>query len=128
MGGTRVAVVGVGAVVGAFLVVVGGCSTSLWKSDFDRENLPEISAADLGVPERPTPAYRHLSPEEIEALERAGIATHYPDDRAVGDPDAEEDPEGFPGETDEDKTGKAIVSVLTVGVTLGALAAPFFMF
>lgn len=114
--------------VGAVLMVVGGCSAKWLESDFDRDNLPEISAADLGVPERPTPAYRHLSPEEIEALERAGIDTHYPDDRAVGDPDAEADPEGFPGETGEDKTGKAIVSVLTVGVTLGALAAPFFLF
>jgi hypothetical protein len=124
MGGKRLAVVG----VGALLVVVGGCSAKWLQSDYDRENLPEISAADLGVPDRPTPAYPHLSPEEIEALERAGIATHYPDDRAVGDPDAEVDDEGFAGETGEDKTGKAIMSVLTVGVTLGALAAPFFMF
>jgi len=124
MGGLRLAVMA----VGALLISVGGCSTTMWESDFDRKNMGEISAADLGVPERPTPAYPHLSPEEIEALERAGIDTHYPDDRAVGDETAETDDEGFRGETDEDKTGKAIVSILSVGVTLGALAAPFFMF
>jgi len=124
MGGLRLAVVG----VGALLVVVGGCSSKMWDSDFDRENLGAISAADLGVPERPTPAYAHLTPEEIEAMDRAGIDHHYPDDRAVGDETAETDDEGFRGETDEDKTGKAIVSILSVGITLGALAAPFFMF
>lgn len=126
MGGSRLAVVAVGVV----LALMGGCSSTsqMFSSDFDRENLPEISAADLGVPERPTPAYQHLTPEERDAMDRAGIATHYPDTNAVGDAAAEADDEGFRGENGEDKTGKAIVSILSVGVTLGALAAPFFMF
>jgi hypothetical protein len=98
----------------------------------------DFSAAKLGAP---SPSLlRYLSPEEKDALDRVddrmvedpsdlstGEAALHPGDEGYGEDDGlgvEADGE----ETLSQKTAKASVSLLTVGITLGALVAPLFLY
>lgn len=97
----------------------------------------DFSAARLGAP---TPSLlMYLSPEEKDALGRIGdkIEEHpasteesllHPGDEGYGDDDGLGVEENGGEETLSEKTAKASVSLLGVGLTLGALAAPFLLF
>ena len=125
----------------AAAVVLVGCS----ELDKPKPTPPALSAERLGAPS-PT-ILRYLNADERAALDRAGMGGRLADDGEpgdVGDPDALGDgvqdgepgvDDGEPGlaaddpqETTSDKAGRLGISLLSVGVTLGALAAPFLMF
>src|SRR5262249_36849624 len=67
-----------------------------------------------------------LTPDEREAIEHAGMKLK--DDRDPETSAPSERPQGMDGETRADKAGKLTLALLTVGITLGTMAAPFFMF
>lgn len=112
-------------------VVLGGCAAEKARVDQRRQDL---SAAALGVPS--SSLLRHLTPEERDALDRAGMTDRVVSEEAMGgapDADGEDDlsadevGDDEPDSTSE-KAGKIGIAVLQVGLTLGMLAAPFFMF
>ncbi len=88
----------------------------------------DLSAAALGTPSRSLLA--QLTPEERVALERAGMggpaASSEEPDAPIDDPSDPEAPEE--PERATETAGKVGVAVLQVGLTLGMLAAPFFLF
>jgi len=106
------------AVVG---VVASGCATARRQpaepggdeAAVAVENFDDLSEGGSVI------ARADLEPEEREAVERAGMA------RADGQPAgaAARDGDGV-----TDATGKAGLSVLTVALSLAAVAAPFFLF
>jgi hypothetical protein len=81
------------------------------------------------------PIVQMLSPEERSALGNAGLMAD--GDVPSGDPDAENG-DGTDGDngtnafgqpkTTGDKIGDAMMSMLTVGLTLGMMAAPYLLF
>jgi hypothetical protein len=72
-----------------------------------------------------------LSPEERNALDHAGLMAEPlpPDeaDAAAAGADDDTDIDGRP-KTKAQKAGDVMMSVLTVGVTLGMMAAPYLLF
>jgi hypothetical protein len=123
----------VGMLVALAVVVAVGCTEKKTRLN----TADDFSAARLGGP---SPSLlRYLSPEEKDALEKVG-------DRVVDEPDDMADSSLHPGdegygeddglgvedndgeETLSEKTAKASVSLLGVGITLGALVAPFFLY
>jgi hypothetical protein len=117
--------------VAAALVLVG-CS------EFDKPKpVPAMSAERLGAP---SPSMlRYLNPDERAALDRVGMGGRVAGDDQAGDVAAGGDGPGDdvdgagdaaddPDASTSDKAGQLGISLLSVGITLGALAAPFFMF
>ena len=112
------------AVVVMAIGMVGACGLD----DAHKKDDKEFSAARLdGKFGSNDPIVQMLSPQEREALDRAGLM-------AAEDP-PELDENGNPiAPTDEDsrskmdKAGDVMMSLLTVGVTLGMMAAPYLLF
>ena len=78
---------------------------------------------------------RYLNDDEREALDRVGMGGRVGiDDPSSMDAAAPENPSEPEGEgmqdkpTTEEQAGRLGVSLLAVGVTLGAMAAPFLLF
>jgi hypothetical protein len=116
------------AVVVAVVLGVGACGPETHRPFFhdDTEDIPEFSAARLGDPWGEGSAADLLGPDEKDAVRRAGMPV-----REGPSPSAEARAEQEPmGEVEStaDKAGKASVALLSVGVTLGMLVAPFFAF
>jgi hypothetical protein len=118
----------VAAVVTAVVLAVGACGPETHRPFFhdDSEDMPEFSAARLGDPWGEGSAADLLGPDEKDAVRRAGLpvrdgASPSEEGRAAKEP---------PGDVESaaDKAGKASVALLSVGLTLGALVAPFFAF
>lgn len=110
----------VSGVVGA--VALLGCAAEQARVDQRRRDL---SAAALGTP---SPSLLStLTPEERAALDRFGMAgASQPDEEGEEPVDDGGGEEG--GERASETAGKVGVAVLQVGLTLGMLAAPFFLF
>lgn len=108
------------SVVGAVALV--GCAAEQARVDQRRRDL---SAAALGTP---SPSLLSaLTAEERAALDRVGMAGPSQGDEEPEDP--VDDIGGDEGEERASETaGKIGVAVLQVGLTLGMLAAPFFLF
>jgi hypothetical protein len=113
------------------LVTAGGCAED--KRRVEREK--EFSAARLGGKfQVDDPLVRMLSPDERQAMVRAGMLD-VPEDgdlegavaaaEADADGDGESDLEEKSG---MDKAGDVMMSVLTVSITLGMMAAPYLLF
>jgi hypothetical protein len=114
-------------------VAIGGCVTAAEKKRVERED--KISASRIsGKFRHDDPIVKMLSADEREALDRAGMM----EARAEGDGELGEDfvDEDGDGEDDAlsenktgmDKAGDVMMSVLSVGVTLGMMAAPYLLF
>jgi hypothetical protein len=91
-----------------------------------------FSAEHLGDADEDDSFAALLSPEEREAVERSGMTKdpHPDDDEQSPQPNhaaTDEQPKGN-FERNADTAGKLGVALLSVGVTLGAIAAPFFLF
>jgi hypothetical protein len=117
------------AVVVGLVMAIGGCAAE--KTRVEKED--KISAARLsGKFRHDDPIVKMLSDDERAALGRAGMM----EVRAEGDETLGEgeDGEGADGDaltenkTGMDKAGDVMMSVLTVGVTLGMMAAPYLLF
>ena len=115
-------------VAAAVVMALGGCMSAEKK----RVELDEkISAARLGGKFRhDDPIVKMLSDDERSALANAGMM-------APREPGEEEVADGEGGDslvpredekTGMDKAGDVMMSVLTVGVTIGMMAAPYLLF
>jgi hypothetical protein len=125
---------GVAAGVLALACVVAGCATNGHSARPEDDELPEFSAARLGEPG--SLADDALSPTEREAARRSW-ATQQPVHEQLDNPD-EDDPfaEKAVANPDEppkgpfgramDATGRFLVSIGSVVVTLGMALAPMF--
>jgi hypothetical protein len=115
--------------VGLAVVVAVACADKKTRLN----TAEDFSAAHLGAP---SPSLlRYLSPEEKDALMRVGddvdepeTAGLHPGDEGYGEDDGLGVDDNGGQETLSEKTAKASVSLLGVGLTLGALAAPFLLF
>jgi len=95
----------------------------------DEDDPPAISAETLGEPDLGDPAWDALSPEERAAIERSDIPRPFLDDAAPGKtpPDTPSEQRGRMARL-FDTIGKVGVAVVSVGLTLAAAVAPFFLF
>ena len=116
------------AIVAAVILAVGACGPETHRPFFhdDSEDLPEFSAERLGDPWGEGLVTDMLDPDEKDAVRRAGLPVH-DDAEPSNEARADEKPPSR-ASTVADKAGKVSVALLSVGITLGALAAPFFMF
>ena len=123
LGGMRTVLVAVGLA----LVVAGGCATE--KQRLKEEHEERISAARLeGKFRHDDPLVQMLSPNEREALDRAGMLAPARDGE-IG-PDGEEiaaDDE-LDTESTSEKAGGVMLGVLSVVVPLGMAVAPYLLF
>ena len=118
----------VAAMVAVVVLAVGACGPETHRPFFheDSEDMPEFSAARLGDPWSEGSAADLLGPDEKDAVRRAGMPVRDGASPSAEARAAEEPMNGV--ESTADKAGKASVALLSVGLTLGALVAPFFMF
>jgi hypothetical protein len=126
---------GRGWVLAVAAIVVGGwlgaCGMDQKHKPFfhqDDEDGPAYSSK-LGDPLDEDSVAALLTPDEREAVERSGMKVrHESDQDESSDPSSR--PKGYADSEDStaDKAGKLSMALLTVGITLGAMAAPFFMF
>ena len=95
----------------------------------DEDDPPAISADMLGEPDTGDTAWDSLSPEERTAVERSDMPRSFLDDAAPGKtpPDTPSEPRGRMARL-FDTIGKVGVAVVSVGLTLAAVVAPFFLF
>ena len=110
------------AVVAAFaMTVAGGCAAE--KQRVEKDN--KISAARLdGKFRHDDPIVQMLTDDQRAALGRQGmLAEGIEDEPADGDVAAEDSEQ-----SNMDTAGDIAMSVLTVGVTLGMMAAPYLLF
>jgi hypothetical protein len=119
----------VGGLFGSMLLVAA-CGIDQHRPFFhgDDDETPEFSAARLGDPFDADSVTDFLAPEEREAVMRSGMTglrLHDANDSGAARPEPE--PKSRIGRA-LDTAGKVGVSLLGVGVTLGAAAAPFLMF
>jgi hypothetical protein len=114
--------------VGLAVMMAGGCAAE--KNRAEKEE--KISAARLGGKFRhDDPLVKMLSPDERAALDRAGMLAPRPEgEELAGDPDSMDADPTTDGEekSTADKAGDVMMSVLSVGVTLGMMAAPYLLF
>ena len=105
------------------LAMAGGCAAE--KQRVEKEE--KISAARIGGKFRhDDPLVQMLSPEERGALDRAGMMAPVPEGEELADADeagASEDEK-----SSMDTAGDVMMSVLSVSVTLGMMAAPYLLF
>jgi hypothetical protein len=95
----------------------------------DEDDPPAISADMLGEPDLGDPAWDTLSPEERSAVERSDMPRPFFDDAPSGKapPDTPSDQRGRMARL-LDTIGKVGVAVVSVGLSLAAVVAPFFLF
>ena len=111
------------------MVVAGGCAED--QKRIEREK--EFSAARLnGKFQHDDPLVQMLAPSEREAMVRAGML-EVPEDGdlegAVADAAAaKEGEEDDANKSTMDKAGDVMMSVLTVSLSLGMMAAPYLLF
>lgn len=110
----RLAVVAVAVVAVALLAAACGMDQRSKK-----EPTPTFSASRLGMPT--TSMWETLTPDQREALRGSEMYEEFPAEEV-----AVEEQEGEPSTMD--KVEEVSVSLLSIGVTLGAMAAPFLMF
>ena len=96
----------------------------------DSKDIPEFSKARLGDGFDDDSASDFLTAEERQAIKRSGMTgVHVADeDDLANDEEDQQQPDAEKSPTAHalDKAGKVGVALLSVGVTLGALVAPFF--
>jgi len=120
MGGMRGLLAGLTA-----LALLVACGTERRPSARDDDDMPEISAAQLDDAFEDPATADFLAPEERTALDRVQAP------RSAQAPDhAGEDPAPPRGPVSRalDDAGKVGIALLSVGATLGAFVAPFFLF
>jgi hypothetical protein len=119
----------VAAVVTAVVLAAGACGPETHRPFFhdDTEDMPEFSAARLGDPLEEGSAADLLGPDERDAVRRAGLPVRDLPETPDGEArPAKEQPGGVAHAADT--AGKASVALLSVGLSLGAMVAPFFAF
>jgi len=124
---------GVGLLAAA-TVYVGGCAAQDQHRPFfhdDDKDMQEFSGARLGDSWEDDSVADFLRPEERAALRESGTAALRADD--LDEPDSEAS-EAVPDESKGgitgalDKAGKVAVSALGVGISIGMVVAPYFLF
>ena len=109
------------------VAVVIGCAAEKQRVQ-DEERL---SASRLdGRFQYDDPLVQMLSPREREAMERVGMMAPKPE-LAEGDVDEDGDGLADPPKEEQssmDQAGDVMMSVLSVGITLGMMAAPYLLF
>jgi hypothetical protein len=133
----RIPRVWLGLVVGGW--IGGACSNVDMHRPFFHDaasESPTLSRARLGESFDEASATEFLSAEERAALVRSGysaddsiLLAEHPEDELLTDREAEAaaKPQG-PVKRMLDKTAKVSIVVLSVGMTLGAMAAPYLLF
>ena len=107
------------------LAIAGGCAAE--KKRVEQED--KISAARLsGKFRHDDPLVTMLSPSERDALENAGMMEAAPEGSELGDEAANDESGDDDSKSSSDKYGDIAMSVLSVGVTLGMMAAPYLLF
>jgi len=121
MGGMRGLLAGLTA-----LALLVACGTERRPAARDDDDMPEISAAQLGDAFEDPATADFLAPEERTALDRvqAPRSPQTAGDHAGQDPAP---PQGAVARALDD-AGKVGIALLSVGATLGAFVAPFFLF
>ncbi len=126
----RTAMVAVAAVI---VTMALGCAATE-KQRLEAEHEEKISAARMsGKLRHDDPLVVMLSPDEREALGRAGMLEAPVDGDVAADP---ADPNGDPDQVDADgkprttadKAGDVAIAVMSVLVPLGMAVAPYFLF
>ena len=113
------------AAVVVTMVAIGGCAAE--KQRVERDD--KISAARLsGKFRADDPIVKMLSDDERGALSRAGMMEPMPEGEELASEDGESGDPLTENKSGFDKAGDAMMSVLTVGVTLGMMAAPYLLF
>jgi hypothetical protein len=115
------------AVLTAIVVALVACAAMEEAEKRDRRT---FSAERLGDPDVEADMLANtLGEPERAAARRAGIPVADADAAAADDPvGSKTEGTGAHDEGDPDKAGKIGVALLSVGVTLGMLAAPFFLY
>jgi len=117
---TTAAVVAAGLAIGC-----GAARESPWH-DPQKES-PELSAVQLGDPWSEGSAADFLGPQERDAVASSGASWTDEDVRLAMRENARPAPQGTM-EKAADHAGKLGVTLMGVGITLGAVVAPFFLF
>jgi len=117
----RVRGLSAGLIAVALLV---GCGTERQPSARNDDDMPEISAAQLDDAFEDPATADFLAPEERTALDRVHAPSAQAADHAGQSPAP---PQGAVARTLDD-AGKVGIALLSVGATVGALIAPFFLF
>jgi len=127
-----------GVVVGvAVTVYLGGCAAQDQHRPFfhdDEKDIPEFSHSRLGDSWEDDSVAEFLRPEERAALRRSGTSglraddLDQPEEEADADDALPEEPQGGPVSRALDKAGKVAVSALGVGISVGMIVAPYFLF
>ena len=114
-------------VAAAVAVAIGGCAAAE-KQRVEKEE--KISAARLGGKFRhDDPIVKMLSDDERSALTRAGMMEPRQEGDELGEGEnGEETAAADEEKSDMDKAGDVMMSVLSVTVTLGMMAAPYLLF
>lgn len=105
----------------AVVVTLLGVSCGMDQRSKKEEPTRTFSASRLGMPT--TSMWEALTPEQREALRDGEMYEEFPAEDEFAQVD-EEDPDG----TTMEKVESVSVSLLSIGVTLGAMAAPFLLF
>jgi len=117
--------------VGVALVLAGllglGGAFALADSGDDDEDADEFSASHLGDGMGEGSLWEMLTPEEKAAAEKSGVPW-LDGEKATAKANASSDGESSSTSKKLDKAGKVGFSILAVGLSLAAAAAPFLMF
>jgi hypothetical protein len=117
-------------VAAAMVMAIGGCMAAAEKERVEKEE--KISAARLGGKFRhDDPIVKMLSDDERSALSRAGMMEPRQEGEELGEGEGEGGEETAAADeekSDMDKAGDVMMSVLSVTVTLGMMAAPYLLF
>ena len=109
------------------VVVAAGCTTAAEQKRMERED--RLSAARLGGKfHHDDPLVQMLAPQEREALYRSGMLEELPEGVEPGDVAVLDEDEDESQKSDMDKAGDVLMSVLSVSITLGMMAAPYLLF
>lgn len=116
----------------AALALVGACGIEdpHHRAAFhdDSVSSPEFDAMGIGDPFGQDSAADFLTPEERDAVRRSGMTGVHADEPAARMSKEEQDQAKSGAARTADKAGKVGVALLSVGMTLGAVVAPFFLF
>lgn len=112
-------------VVVGLAVALGGCQAEEQRA---KDEQAYSSARLNGKFRANDPIVQMLSPNERAAMMNQGLLEEgEPELGPDGEP-LDEVADGKPPKSDMDKAGDAMMSVLTVGITLGMMAAPYLLF
>jgi hypothetical protein len=113
-------------VVVGLAMALGGCAAEEQRAKEEKA----YSATRLSGKFRANdPIVQMLSPNEQQAMANQGLLEESePELGPDGEPIDDQLADGKPEKSDMDKVGDAMMSVLTVSVTLGMMAAPYLLF